>query len=345
MLILRSHLSWLSLLSVTPTRRAVCIHAPAMLTLALCMLCFCTLIGAHASSAAESSTTLTKQLLERRLEVLDEADPDSLKDLYSATLANLTRADAFDAEAEQYLASLESAPRAIEAIQDQLDQAQQAPTPESFEGQPQQALQERLIRARAERRDINSRIEDISTRIAEREGNASNARARLDEIAELLGQFSNTKVNLDPSAAPSRDEADAWLSLSQQAALRAENRAKEAQLQSQPVRYSLLRVQAAELQNAQTQIDAVVQALITGLAATYADPIDLNTLDIRAQDPAYAIAADLAARDQQLYRDLIDTDALLAELRATIKTIQTRTAAIEERRATVERLVEFASQR
>jgi potassium efflux system protein len=184
---------------------------------------------------------------------------------------------------------------------------------------------------------------DILTRqLAARESRADSIRKRLNEIDTRLEAMTTYGGVVDLAAAPSFAEASQWLVRAEQASLREERLALSAQLDSQPVRYSAMTVERAELQ---AKIDKLVQH--TRLLSKRLQDQLLNTsaqdsLNLPSDSPVFGLAQgyraeNLTLRDQRLKLELDFTN--LTDERQVLRRDN---RILHERYASARRVVKFA---
>jgi potassium efflux system protein len=203
-------------------------------------------------------------------------------------------------------------------------------------------LNARLVLARAEAQELNDTLQNLDRRLAARETASSATRTRLAEIAQTLAALPDEDVNIDPAAAPSLAEAGRWRTHAESLALIAENRAREAQLLSQPVRFAAMAMERGELAATSERLSALISELEDRATLDDAAVVTVVELEIDETDPGFPLARSLADRDTELRQDRNDVSGRLNDVRSLIADISQRRRALEDRYATARRIVEFA---
>ncbi len=305
------------------------------------------LLAAAQSVAAQSSTGLTVALVDQRIAVLrggGTPSDNATLTTYEQARAFLNEADSFAREATTYAESLTSAPQREAEIQRRLDERDEAYDPaREIEGLAAGELTARLARASAQQRELQSQRQTLDRRLAATEINATSIPARLDEIDRRLGALPEGDLALDATAQPSLAEANQWRRAAEAAALVAERRAEEAQLMSDPARHSAMMAERAELVLQLQQLTALIRELETRLTSAAQAVAESTEIAIEPTDPAYAIAAGLAARNADLGRELASANERVAGVRAQNDEIARNSRALDERSATAKRIVEYDS--
>ena len=305
------------------------------------------LLVAAQVAAAQSSADLTVELVDQRIAVLRASGTPSdnlTLTTYEQARALLNEADSYAREAATYVETLTSAPQREAEIQRRLDELDEGYDPaREIEGLTADELTARLTLARAEQRELQSQRETLDRRLAARETNATAIPARLAEIDQRLDALPEGDLTLDPAASPSLAEANQWRNAAESTALVAERRAEEAQLASQPARFSAMTAELAELTLRLQQRAALIRVLETRLTDAAQAAVESAELDIEPTDPAFAIAAALAARNAGLGREFVGVNERLAGVRAQNDEIASSTRALDERFATARRIVNHGS--
>ncbi|MBT8147425.1 MAG: mechanosensitive ion channel [Gammaproteobacteria bacterium] len=307
---------------------------------------FILLILASGFVFAQQGSQLTLELIDQRINTLREggaADGSEPLTIYESARTLLTQEESFLRDAANYEASLTAEPEREEAIQQRLDELDAEYNP-ALEVQVLTAdeITARLSQARIDQRDLRSQIEALDRQLAARETNANTIRERFIQIEARLNEIAtDTAPTVDPAATPSVIEASQWRTIAETRALVAENLARESQLESQPVRFSAMAAERAELDLNLTRLGALIQVLETAGAGTARQTASLADLNMEASDPAYPIAVDLIELDEQLSLEQQTLNSRLAAIRLLNQTIEQRSASLEERYSTARRIVDF----
>ena len=307
------------------------------------LLLFLILAG---TSVAQQNQQLTLDLVEQRINTLREGgavDGSEPLAIYENTRTLLTQEESFIRDAATYEASLTAEPEREAAIQQRLDELDAEYNP-ALEVQSLSAddISARLSQARIDERDLRSQIEALDRRLAARETNSNTIRERFIQIEARLNEIAiDTPPAIDPVAAPSVVEANQWQTMAENRTLNAENLAREAQLESQPVRFSAMAAERAELDLNLSRLTALIQALETAGAGAARQTASLADLDIEVSDPAYPLAVDLIELDEQLSLEQQTLNSRLAAIRLLNQNIEQRSQSLEERYSTARRIVDF----
>jgi potassium efflux system protein len=298
---------------------------------------------AQSTKAAE----LTTDLIEARLSTLAMSgaeDSNETRKVYETALAWLNAVASHERDAVSYLAQLTSAPRKETAIVARIDALgvtdDDATVIESFS---RERLESHLMLVRTELREATNALDSIEQRLAARETNASVIRTRLNQIALHLGGISHLESPIDPNASPSLAEASQWNAMAERKALSAEQRALEARLASQPVRYSVLQTQGAELDlriEKLTAQERLSENIARGELLHVARPEESG---ISPDNPLYAVLKRLTSDNSQLNEEQFDIEARLDKVNNSQTTIDKATRSLSERFTKARRVVEFAS--
>jgi potassium efflux system protein len=306
------------------------------------------LLGVGDVSVAQQSSALSVELVDQRIAALRAGgtpSDNSTLTTYEQARGFLNDADSYAREAATYVESLTSAPQREAEIQRRLDAEVEEydPTTELAGLATADELRARLAEAGAAQRDLQSRRDTLDRRLAGRPASATAIPARLGEIQQRLDALPEGSLTLDPAASPSLAEATQWRSAAEGSALETERRAREAELASQPARFSAMTAERAELAlqlEQQTALIRAIDARLSDAAQTVAAPA---ALAIPATDPAYAVGMALAARVTELGTAVGTVNQRLAEVRAQNDEIARGSMELDERFAAARRIVEYGS--
>jgi len=297
-------------------------------------------------AVAQQGSQLTLELIDQRIDTLRDggaADGSEPLTIYESTRTLLTQEESFLRDAATYEASLTAEPEREETIQQRMDELDAEYNPAlEVQGLSADDINARLSQARIDERDQSSQIEALDRRLAARETNANTIRERFIQIEARLNEIAtDTTPAIDPAAAPSVIEASQWRTIAETRALVAENLAREAQLESQPVRFSAMAAERAELDLNLTRLTALVQALETAGAGNTRQTTSLTDLDIEDSNPAYPIAVGLIELDELLSLEQQTLSSRLAAIRLLNQNIDQSYESLEERYSTARRIVDF----
>jgi potassium efflux system protein len=304
-------------------------------------------LAAAVTSVAQPPTGLTVELVDQRIATLRAGDTPSdntTLTTYEQARGFLNDAGSYAREAATYVESLTSAPQREAEIQRRLDTQEEAYDPATeLAGLTTDELRARLAEAGTAQRDLQNRRDTLDRRLAGRDASAAAIPARLADIQQRLDALPEGSLTLDPAASPSLAEANRWRSAAETTALEAERRAREAELASQPARFSAMAAERAEIALQLEQRAALVRAIdarLSDAAQTVAAPA---ALAIPPADPAYDVAVTLATRVTELGTALGTVSERLAGVRAQNDELTRSSRALDERFATARRITDYGS--
>jgi potassium efflux system protein len=304
-----------------------------------------TLLLGLALATSGNAAELSLELVDSRLTALEDGgDGDETLEAYETARDWLGNASAFEQDAAQYVDALTSAPKQeaeIQARMDALETAEDAT--EVVEGLSREQLEANSTLARTELRDVTNSLDAIEQRLAARETSANQIQTRLQEITKRLAEIGSMETPIEPTGSPSMAEALEWISASERLSLMAERRAEEARRASQPVRFSKLRAERAELALRIEKLTVRKHALEAAVRSHTADETESAALAVPTDDPAYAISAELTEETARLRERLLEVETRLDEVRTDQEKVETATRALGERFSTARRMVDFAS--
>jgi potassium efflux system protein len=324
-------------------RQRLLLYSAKILAAIPSVLVFCLAVLAMPVSA-QDGTELTSALVDQRIATLRKegvADSDEPLKTYRAIELWLASTQLHKSDAARYIEELTEAPRREARIQARLD-AMSSVKDEDLSALSMQDLESELLMTQSATRDARVTRDILTRQLAARESKRDAIRGRLDEIAERLDAITTYVGTVDPAAAPSFAEANQWLVRAEQASLREEQLALSAQLDSQPVRYSAMNVERAELQ---AEIDALVKRtnllsknLQDALLATSAQ----DSLKLGSDSPIYGHAQKYHEKSVMLREQLLELELDLTNLIAERQVLRRNNRLLNERYASARRVVEFA---
>jgi len=297
---------------------------------------------------AQDGGELTTALVDQRIANLRaEGLTDSEEPLktYRSVELWLASSQLHENDAARYVGELTEAPQREAAIQARLDAMQPAPgDDENLASLSAEELEAELLETQSATRDARVERDFLTRQLGARESKADSIRQRLDEIDQRLESMATYGGIVDPAAAPSFAEASQWLMLAEQASLREERLALSAQLDSQPVRYSAITVERAELQ---AKIDALVRRT-TRLSKRLQDELltsfAQDSLNLASDSPVYGLAQEYHAENAMLRDQRLDLELEFTNLSAEQQELRRTNRLLNERFASARRVVEFANQ-
>ena len=295
----------------------------------------------------QASGILTIPLVDQRLASLGESGSASDSNIvvaYEQVKSLLVQVESHNQDAAHYVETMTTAPQREAEIQARVDTIEKdVHTDDSLEELTNDELKARLVGVRAELGETSNSLDELEARLATREVKAANIRTRQGEISALIESSPNEPLSLDPASQPSLAEAQRWVSAAEYLLLRAESRAIEARLTSQPVRYSAMAVARAEAAMSAEKLSQLVRELENHLRENVAVALDADSMGIEDDDPVYTLANRLAANDTELREENLTINNSLADARRLIEEINRQSRTLGERYTTARRLVDFAA--
>ena len=315
--------------------------------IALALTCYLFLV-ATPLFAQDSGPELTRALIDQRIATLRKegvADSDEPLKTYRAIDLWLTSTELHKSDAARYIRELTDAPRRETAIQARLDAMQSVQVDnEDLDKLSVQDLEAEILLTQSATRDARLARDILTRQLDARESKRDSIRTRLEEIAARLEAMTTYGGIVDSTAEPSFAEASQWLARAERASLREEQLALSAQLDSQPVRYSAMTVERAELQ---AKIDTLVQRtklLSSQLQAELMSTAAQNSLNLATDSPVYELAHEYQAENLSLREQRLELELDLTNHSAERQVLRRATRILNERFASAQRVVKFANQ-
>jgi len=295
---------------------------------------------------AQDGPDLTSALIDQRIAALHKegvADSDEPLKTYRSIDLWLTSTQLHKSDAARYIAELTEAPRREARIQARLDAM--GPVQDEDEDLATlsvQKLEAELLLTQNATRDARVARDILTRQLDARESKRDSIRKRLDEIATRMEAMTTYGGVVDPAAAPSFAEASQWLVRAEQASLREEQLALSAQLDSQPVRYSAMTVERAELQ---AKIDRLVQRtrlLSKRLQDKLLTTAAQDSLNLASDSPVYEFAQEYQAENVTLREQRLELELDFTNLSTERQVLRRANRILNERYASARRVVEFA---
>jgi len=296
--------------------------------------------------AQDDGPELTRALIDQRIAILREegaADSEEPLRSYRAAESWLASAQLHRNDANRFIGELTEAPRREARMQARLDALE--PVNELDEALTKLSVQEleaELILNQTAKREAREARDVLDRELAARESRADSIRERLEAIAIRLEEMPSYGGVVDPAAEPSISEANQWLVRAEQGSLREERLALLAQLDSQPVRYSAMTVERAELQ---VNIDTMVQRtrqLTERLRDELLKTTAQDSLNLASDSPIYSLAHEYQAKNAVLVERRLELELNLAKLNSERQMVARTTRKLNDRFARARRVVEFA---
>lgn len=309
------------------------------------LLIFCLILPA--AVLGQASVMLTMPLVEQRLASLRESGSAADSEIvvaYEKIQSVLVQVESHDQDTAHFIETMTTAPQREAEIQARIDTIKKdVHTNESLEEVANDELEARLLVVRAELSETKNGLDELEAQLAAREVKAADIRIRQGQINALVESSPNEPLSLDPTGQPSLAEAQRWVAAVEYLLLRAERRAIEAALTSQPVRYSAMAVARAEAALSVERLSLLTRELEDHLRENVAVALDAQSMGIEEDDPVYALANHLAANDTELREESIAINNSLADSRRWIEEIERQSRTLGDRYTTARRLVDFAA--
>ncbi len=299
---------------------------------------------------AQNNNALSIELIDSRIQQLRESgsnEEDETLKAYQTARKWLDTAASHERDAAGYLDALKNAPKREAEILAQVDIDSTA-KPQVDYGLEKHSINEleaqlTLLRTQLSNatnaRDVNDR------RLSARDTNEQKITQRLEEIVLRLNQLPDDPIIVEKEAPSSLTEASQWMQESERIALNAEQKAQESRLASQPARYNVLRAEQAQFTLRIDQLSTEIRAIESRLTETQLEDSDSDSdvIGIEENSPIYKLAQNLVAERVSLRQQRVALVENLSNITAQDEQMQQRIRRIEERKATVSRVVEFAS--
>jgi len=291
---------------------------------------------------------LTLDLVDARLEILRNsaaANTDEIIQAYEIARTRLDDVASFDRDTARYVDALSSAEKLEAEIQARIDEFDRKEIASvEVAGLSREELNSRLAMIRSELQGSENTLDVYERRLAGREEQILLLRTRRNEISQRLGEIDVVDLSVDPAAVPTMTEALQWGAEAQYMALVAERRANKAQLDSQPVRHSVMQAERAEISLRVGRLVEQVHALEQGIQHSLSDEAESVDLGIDDDDPVHGIATVMVMENVRLRAQELDIKERLDAVKAQEDAVKRSTRALGESFATARRMVEFASE-
>lgn len=300
-----------------------------------------------AAEVNDKPFNLTIELVEKRITNLQTEgikNSSRITKDYKVALGCLKIVKAYDLDVSGHLKMLTEAPKQEAEIQARMDAIASTKYISQGSGErSRQELEAQLILTRKKIQDAKNNLKHLESRLANREANAKQIKSDINEIEQRLAGLNHLEMVVDVNARPTPEEASLWVEIARKIALIAERQSKESILICQPVRYSLLRAQSAELKQKIDRLNQVEKSQESFVRNKLVDVGDPEKLGIEESHPIYKIVERLILEDRQLREDRLLIEARLDTISQTQDEIESITHSLSERVATTRRVVNFAS--
>jgi hypothetical protein len=304
--------------------------------------CFIVISMAFAQGSELSAQLIESRLTDLRLSGID-ANGEKVK-AYETAQSWLRRAASHDRDTLSYVDAIATAPQHEAEIRLRMEKSELAESPIiSFSGISLQELGDQIRLTGAELLEAEKERDRINQRLAKREANASMIHSRLDEITSRLSEFAGLNVQVDAQAPASLDEGLRWSAIAEQIALNAEQRALQARLTSQPIRYSTLRAERAELENKIEKLIRKEHDLELASRNKLPDIENNQYVGIDQDRKVYPIAHQLTSSNTDLREQQLLLENLLDKATANQNEVEQLLVAFAAKFATARRMVDFAA--
>lgn len=305
----------------------------------------CLLLASAANT--QPATKLGIPLVEQRLDVLRQngsANDSEVVMAYQRVKDLLIEAESHNRDAANYLGAMTTEPRRQAKIQARIDTFGEHTAADKSLGElTHRELVAKLVVERTELGEAKNLLETLDRSVAIRGTNEVTLHSRLGEITSHIDSLTGGSLILDPTGQPSHAEAQQWSGAAEHLALHAERRAIEARLATRQVRFSAMDVERAEKTLTIERLSRLLKLHEGQLRNRMAEAVDVESIGIQADDPAYALASRMAASDAKLRQESIAVTEILAETRGQTEEIDRQAQELEDRFSTARQVVDFAS--
>ncbi len=299
-------------------------------------------------------TELTPDFVQARIQVLRDAGapeggtPDGGKttlDVYQEVMNFLRDADAHAAAEKTYVESLTTAPQLESEIRARMDSQEYQATvidADRVDSMSRGQIERDLSRLRVDLVDALASKDTLDKRIASEPARAPAIQSRLEEIELRLAEIQVPVLDIRPDLDPSDYEANQWAALAESKALTAERRRLEAQLASQPARFSRRKAQSEELSLIVDGLEFQVKALESELKRRDFLSESETTVDLDPEAPGYEAVQSLLAENQQLRERNRNLNAALAFMNEEDRLARQKSEALGKQLESVQQIVELS---
>lgn len=277
-------------------------HVSRLLPIALLLI-----VGLGISQQAiAQGNDLTLSLIDARLETVrnsDASNTDQLLQVYEAARTRLAEAASFERYTARYVDALINAPRLEAEIQARIDEFDKNKVASvEVAGLPRDELEAALALTLSELDELENSLDSHERQLAGREAQSDLLRTRVNEISERIGDIDEVVLSIVPDAIPTMAEAVSWSAAAEHKALVAERQSNEAQLNSQRVRYAVLRAEREELSLLVGRLSGQVRLLEEVMRRDFVDEVVLD--DFRLDDDARTAEGGIAVESGARWRTL-----------------------------------------
>ncbi len=297
---------------------------------------------------AQTNNELSIALIDSRIKQLRESgstEEDETLKAYQTASKWLDTAASHERDAANYLDALKNAPKRKAEILAWLDSASTTEPQVDYDLEKLSfnELEAKRVLLRTQLSNVTNTRDANERRLSARDTNAQEITERLAAIVDRLSQLPDDPITVKTDAPPSLAEASQWIQESERIALNAEQKAQETQLTSQPARYDVLRAEQAELALRIDHLSTEIHAIESRLTETQLEDTDSDVIGIEENSPIYGLVQNLVADRVSLRQQIVALVENLNNITAQDEEMQERIRRIEERSASVRRVVEFAS--
>lgn len=277
--------------------------------------------GIAPAQDAQETSGLSKALVSARIQVLRDSGSQEGEETtigsYQKVLNWLGEADVHAASEASYLQAQVDAPQQEAEIRDRTENSVYSSpdiNPAAVANLPKDALDNKLAALQQRLRESEGIKSQLDEKILSEQSNAPKIQTRLGIIETRLQELSATAVTIEPDLAPSQYEAGQWAILAGRKALNAERRSLQAQLASQPVRYSRRKAERNEIDQILDGLNQDIDILKAELASRAHSLESEFSIDLDESTPGFGFV-------QQLIDDNIELREQLEGLSETLDSI------------------------
>ncbi len=310
------------------------------------------LIGGLSAAYAQepqAGNDLSQDLVSARIQTLRDSGSQEGAETtigsYEAVLNWLGEAEVHAASEKTYLQAQIDAPKQEAEIRDRMETTEYRSAdidPALAAKLPKEKLDSLLAALQLKLRDSQAQKGQVDEKILSEQSSAPNIQVRFESIDKRLQELPGTPVTIEPDLQPSQFEATQWTSLAERKALNAERRTLEAQLASQPMRYSRRKAESEELTLIIDGLTHEIDILEKELASRAKVQESETSISLDENTPGFGFVQQLIDNNTQLRDQAAKLDKTLAALKAENQQIEKQLLSLNDRFEGVKTLVSLA---
>jgi potassium efflux system protein len=300
------------------------------------------------SISAQANNEITIELIDLRLQQLSKSgsnQEDEIVNAYQTARNWLDTAASHERDATNYLDALKNAAERKEEILAWVDSASTTESQVEYdlENTSINELQAKLPLLRTQLTNATNTRNANERRLLARDANAQQIIQRQSEIVNRLSLIPSDPFTISTKAPPSLAEALQWQEATERIALNAEQKAQESEQISQPARYDLLSAEQAQLALQIGQLTSEIHAIESRLIEALLEDADSDIVNVAENSPIYKLVQKIDTGRESFRQYRINLVEDLSNITDKDQQIQERIRLIEERKASLSRVIEYAS--